>query len=76
MFYVLVNYDTDWEFDLYRVEELRKLDQWLINEIIIEDFEDTSITKSIMQIIAKYRKDKENLIDKAFEDVVTDGDQE
>ena len=26
MFYVLVNYDTTWEFDLYRVEELRKID--------------------------------------------------
>ena len=26
MFYVLVNYDTTWEFDLYRIEELKKID--------------------------------------------------
>lgn len=26
MFYVLVNYDTDWEFDLYRVKVLKSLD--------------------------------------------------
>ena len=26
MFYVLVNYDTDWEFDLYRVKKLKELD--------------------------------------------------